>query len=171
MNVLTLFARNLLKGPVTDPYPFGPTTTADRFRGRIAFDAKSCEGCKLCERVCPSGAIRFSKDPGGLAFDCWHATCVFCGTCAFYCPTGSIKQTGEWALAHVQADKFKMVEHGLIPNQTCTECGATALDTAPMVSTVKPPLEGEELTKLRSLCPKCRAKFLRNRKAQLAGGK
>lgn len=166
MNVLTLFARNLLKGPVTDPYPFGPTVTQKRFRGRIEFDAASCEGCKLCERVCPSGAIKFSKDPNGLAFDCWHATCVFCGTCAFYCPTGSIRQTNDWSLAHVAADKYRMVEHGLIPNQTCVECGATTLDTAPMQSGVKPPLTAEDVATLRPLCPKCRAKFMKNRKAK-----
>lgn len=166
MNVLSLFLRNLIAGPVTDPYPFGPTSTAKKFRGRITFDATSCEGCKLCERVCPSGAIKFQKDPGGLAFDCWHDTCVFCGTCAFYCPTGSIRQTGEWALAHLQADKYRMVEHSLIPNQTCTECGATTLDTAPMQAGVKPPFTTDELAKVRGMCPKCRAKFMRARKAK-----
>lgn len=166
MNILTLFARNLFRGPVTDPYPFGPTVTEKRFRGAIAFDAPSCEGCKLCERVCPSGAIKFSKDPGGLAFDCWHDTCVFCGTCAFYCPTGSIVQTAEWALAHGQAEKYRVVAHGLIPNQTCTECGATALDTAPAQTGVKPPFTAEEFTKVRGMCPKCRAKYMRNRKAK-----
>ena len=62
MNFLTLFARNLRRGPYTEPFPFGPPTPAPkRLRGRIAFDAKSCEGCLLCEKLCPSGAIRFSR--------------------------------------------------------------------------------------------------------------
>ncbi len=165
MNILTLFARNLLHGPVTDPFPFGPTSTAKRFRGRIEFDAASCEGCKLCERVCPAGAIKFTKTAEGLSFDCWHATCVFCGTCEFYCPSGSIHQTDDWHLSHAQDEKYQLVEHGLIPNMKCSECGATALDTAPMQN-VKPPLTAEETAKLRPMCPKCRAKFMRNRKAK-----
>lgn len=165
MNILTLFIRNLLGGPVTDPYPFGPTTTARRFRGRIEFDAASCEGCKLCERLCPAGAIRFAKAADGLEFECWHDSCVFCGTCEFYCPSGSIRQTDDWHLSHAQDAKYDLVERGLIPNMKCAECGATALDTAPMQN-VKPPLTAEETATLRPLCPKCRAKFMRNRKAK-----
>ena len=116
MNFLTLFARNLRRGPYTEPFPFGPATPAPkRLRGRIEFDAKSCEGCLLCEKLCPSGAIHFSRTPAGLAFDCWHSTCVFCGTCAFYCPTGSIWQTTDWSLAHLEGETFSLAEHGLIP--------------------------------------------------------
>lgn len=166
MNFLSLFVRNLKDGPYTEAFPFAPAPTAKRFRGRIAFDAATCEGCKICERVCPAGAIRFSKVADGLAFDCWHDSCVFCGNCEFHCPTKSVHQTTDWHLAHTNADKYKMVEHGLIPNQTCTECGAVALDVAPAVKGVKPPLGEEEVAKLRSLCPKCRGKFLRTRKAK-----
>ena len=57
-----------------------------------------------------------------------------------------------------------MVEHGLIPNQTCVDCGATALNTAPMVKNAKPPLSTEEYAEVRARCPKCRAKYLKNRK-------
>ena len=166
MNFLTIFARNLKQGPQTEAFPLGPAFTPERLRGRIEFKAESCEGCRICERVCPANAIRFAKTPDGMTFDCWHDTCVFCGTCAFYCPSGSIRQTGEWALAHVQADKYAVVEHGLIPNQTCTECGATALDTAPAVTGAKPPLTAEDIAHMRPLCPKCRAKFLKARRAK-----
>jgi formate hydrogenlyase subunit 6/NADH:ubiquinone oxidoreductase subunit I len=166
MNFLTLLARNLINGPSTEIFPFGPAKTPARFRGRIEFDAASCEGCRLCERVCPANAIKFTKTSDGLAFDCWHDTCVFCGNCEFYCPTKSVRQTTDWHLAHAQADKYTMVEHGLIPNMKCSECGATALDTAPMVAKVKPPLSAEELAEVRSRCPKCRAKYLKARRTK-----
>ena len=164
MNFLTIFARNLKQGPQTEAFPFGPAFTPDRLRGRIEFKAESCEGCRICERVCPANAIRFAKTPDGMTFDCWHNTCVFCGNCEFYCPTDAIHQTNDWNLAHANADKFEMVEHGLIPNQKCVECGATALNTAPMVKNAKPPLSAEEYTEVRARCPKCRAKYLKNRK-------
>ena len=164
MNFLSLFARNLRRGPYTEQFPFGPAKTPEHLRARITFDPKQCEGCRLCEKVCPAGAIRFTRTPGGMTFDCWHATCVFCGTCEFYCPTKAVKQSNDWHLAHAQGDKYAQVEHGLIPNQICVECGAKALDTAPAVSHIKPALTETELTDLRARCPKCRNKFLKSRK-------
>ncbi|CAH2603850.1 4Fe-4S dicluster domain-containing protein [Rhodovastum atsumiense] len=164
MNFLTLFARNLRHGPYTESFPFGPAPTAKRFRGRITFDAASCEGCRVCERVCPAGAIRFARTPEGMTFDCWHDTCVFCGNCEFHCPTKSIQQSADWHLAHRQEAKFTLVEHGLIPNQPCSECGAKALATAPSAIAAKPPLVPEEVAHMRTLCPKCRARFLKSRR-------
>ena len=164
MNFLSLFARNLSRGPYTEPFPFAPPTPAPkRLRGRIVFDAKPCEGCLLCEKLCPSGAIRFTRTKDGLAFACWHATCVFCGTCAFYCPSGAIRQSADWSLAHLEAEKFALAEHALIPNLVCLECGGKGLDTAPNVAKVRPPLSADEYAVLRARCPKCRNKFLRNR--------
>lgn len=165
MNFLTIFARNLKHGPYTEAFPFGEAFTPKKLRGRIAFDPVICEGCRICERVCPSGAIHFTKTDEGMTFDCWHNSCVFCGNCQFHCPTDAVRQTNDWNLAHTEADKFDMVEHGLIPNQTCVECGKVALDTAPSVAKISPPLSDEEYKELRARCPRCRAKYLKNRKA------
>ena len=98
-----------------------------------------------------------------MTFDCWHPTCVFCGTCEFYCPTKAIHQTNDWHLAHFQSEKFGMTEHGLIPNQVCADCGGKGLNTVPNTAKVKPALSAEELVQLRARCPKCRNKFLKNR--------
>ncbi len=164
MNFLALFARNLRRGPYTEPFPFGPPSpTPKRLRGRISFDPAICEGCLLCEKLCPSGAIKFTRTPGGMTFDCWHPTCVFCGTCEFYCPTKAIHQTNDWHLAHFQSEKFGMTEHGLIPNLVCADCGGKGLNTVPNTAKIKPALSADELVQLQARCPKCRAKFLKNR--------
>ena len=61
MNFLTIFARNLKQGPQTEAFPLGPAFTPERLRGRIEFNAATCEGCRICERVCPANAIRFAN--------------------------------------------------------------------------------------------------------------
>ncbi|SFP00958.1 4Fe-4S binding domain-containing protein [Cohaesibacter marisflavi] len=165
MNFLQLFAHNLTKGPFTDPFPFEPAPTAKRFRGKIEFDPETCEGCRKCEKVCPAGAIRFTKTANGLEFDCWHDSCVFCGNCEFHCPTNAIHQTQDWHLAHVQQDKFSMVEHGVIPSHECPSCGKPALYTAAPANKIKGFSEAE-VAEFRSLCPKCRGKYLRERKSR-----
>lgn len=146
--------------------------TPEAFRGRVTFDAAECEGCRRCEGVCPSGAIRFVKTAEGLTFTLWHNTCVFCGTCAFYCPTDAIRQTNDWRLVHREERKFEMIEAGLIPNQICVECGAKALATHPamsMTARLDPPIARAEQGELQARCPRCRVKYLKARAAAKSG--
>lgn len=165
MNFMKIFARNLMQGPYTDPFPFGPTFTPKDLRGRVAFDEKNCTGCRACEQVCVGGAIRFDKTPEGLRFLLWHNTCTFCGLCEFYCPTKAIHLTNDWHMAHAATDKFTQTEAGLIAYTTCAQCGVKALASAPNVIGLEPPVGPEEFEQLRNLCPGCR------RKALLARGK
>ncbi len=140
MNFLSPLRPQSAAGPLHRAVPLRPS----RRRRPSACAAASpsiatiCEGCLLCEKLCPSGAIQFTRTPDGMTFDCWHSTCVFCGTCEFYCPTKAIHQTNDWHLAHVQAEKLRSAEHGLIPNLVCADCGGKGLDTAPNVAKVTP---------------------------------
>ena len=104
----------------------------ERLRGRIEFKAESCEGCRICERVCPANAIRFAKTPDGMTFDCWHNTCVFCGNCEFYCPTDAIRQTTDWHMAHPVGQEFGMAIRETIAYVSCTGCNAKTLSSAPL---------------------------------------
>jgi ferredoxin len=163
MNFLQIFVRNLIHGPSTVAYPFGPAWTPEHFRGRIQFKLASCTGCRACEQVCAPGAIRFDKTPDGLRFMMWHNTCVFCGLCEFYCPTDAIHQTDDWHMAHAVADKFTMAIREVIPYVSCTACGAKALASAPNPVGVLPPFTADEIKQQRNLCPGCRKKALGER--------
>jgi len=46
-----------------------------------------CEGCLICGKRCPFGAIRFKKDKAFVDFE----KCYGCGVCAAICPTEAIK--------------------------------------------------------------------------------
>lgn len=160
MAFLKILMRNLALGPSTDPFPFGETFTPDGLRGRVEFKPTTCTACRFCEQVCIGNAIRFQKKPTGMYFQLWHNTCTFCGLCEFYCPTDAIHLTNDWHLSHPNDDKFAMVENGVLPTITCTNCGTEAIAVAPRPDQCSRPLTPEELDQYRHLCVKCRRKFL-----------
>ena len=48
----------------------------------------TCNGCRLCAKICPTNSIRIiDKKP------VWSKTCEQCMRCVNFCPTGSIYQT------------------------------------------------------------------------------
>lgn len=54
----------------------------------LSVDRAHCTGCKLCEKNCPTGAI---KVIGGKA-KINHSICNNCYQCVYVCPNYAIKQ-------------------------------------------------------------------------------
>jgi formate hydrogenlyase subunit 6/NADH:ubiquinone oxidoreductase subunit I len=159
MSFLKVLFRNLMAGPSTDPFPFGETFTPKKLRGRVVYDASKCTSCRTCEQVCIGGAIRFDNTPDGRRFLLWHDTCTFCGLCVFYCPQGALAMTDDWHLSHTQDEKFKLVEHGLMPKAKCAACGAEYVVVAPTAKAFAGYApSADEVEALRQYCPRCRRK-------------
>ncbi|MCR6629131.1 MAG: 4Fe-4S dicluster domain-containing protein [Magnetospirillum sp.] len=165
MGFLKILLANLRKGPATEAFPFGPAATPDRYRGRVSLDASRCTGCRLCEHVCPGGAIRIDEDAAGLDITIWHNTCVFCGLCAHYCLSHAIACTTDWHLAHAQADKFALAERTRVAKVPCARCGKPWLPASDAVMALAFRQRTAETEALRRLCPDCRAK------ASIEGGR
>lgn len=57
--------------------------------GKIARDVckNSCIGCKICEKKCPSGAVKVENDHAVID----HSKCTNCGECANACPRKCIE--------------------------------------------------------------------------------
>ena len=96
--------KHLFKKPFTKRYPKEKVVPHPRSRGRIKYDAKKCIGCRLCEKNCPSSAIKFYKK-GRIDFD--MRECIFCGLCADVCPVDVISFTCEFELA--DGDKKNLI--------------------------------------------------------------
>jgi len=122
----------------------------------MRYRCEACVGCRMCQHVCAGGAIRFDEEEAGLSFTLWHNSCLFCGMCSHYCPTGALEATGEWDLAHPQAEKYGQVEHGVVPLVTCTACGVAMLPVVPELLRKGYRAVSRETARLQTLCSACR---------------
>lgn len=155
---LKILAGNVAKGPSTDPFPFAPAHTPERFRGKVHLNPAMCVGCGICRHVCAGGAINIAPSEDGSGYDwiIWHNTCALCGLCQHYCPTGAISMTNDWHNAHVQAEKYDWCERHFVPFLSCTGCGA---HIRPLPNTLTGRIYADndvDVSRIIRLCPQCR---------------
>ena len=94
--LFTVF-KHLFKKPVTLEYPEKRRCINEKFRGKLIVEG--CIGCGICQKVCPSGAIKIIKKNNTVnSYEFDLKKCIFCGNCKFYCPTGAVKMTSEFEL-------------------------------------------------------------------------
>lgn len=79
-----------------------PVEVPSGFRGKIQYDKEKCTGCKLCIRVCPSGAIEFKPEEKKIKI--YLARCTFCSQCNDVCPVHCLSMSNDFLLADV--DKY-----------------------------------------------------------------
>lgn len=74
----------LLKKPATVPYPAVRKPVYAATRGRIAIEEAKCILCMLCDKKCPTGAIKVDRAGKTWAID--RLRCIQCNYCVEVCP-------------------------------------------------------------------------------------
>jgi len=90
--------------------------------GSVTIDPAACTACRMCSRICPTGAL-VSTTSDGVRIDFDPRLCVACGQCVSVCPergNGAIAMTRgfdltEWSLGR------REVRHD--PTPLCEICG------------------------------------------------
>jgi len=106
---LGIAGKHLGRHAVTIQYPEERWEMPERSRGIVVLlsDQKTgelnCTACQLCERACPSAAIRIDapRDPETKkkdlkSFEIDFSLCCFCGLCVEACNFCAIKMTGKY---------------------------------------------------------------------------
>ncbi|MHC1565146.1 MAG: 4Fe-4S binding protein [Candidatus Syntropharchaeales archaeon] len=65
---------------LVEKVPIEPTTST--------IDPEICSGCRICEDLCPYGALSFDPDAGVMTSN--EALCKGCGSCGSACPSSAI---------------------------------------------------------------------------------
>ena len=159
MRFLKVLWDNVVKGPVTEPFPAGEAYTPPRFRGKVAINAALCVGCGTCQHVCAAGAINITRkeDESGFVISVWHNSCCLCAQCRHYCPTKAITLTNDWHNAHRNEHKYTWIERAEVLYDHCEKCGAK-MRFLPQ-SVVLAIYDGHDdvnVKRISHLCPECR---------------
>lgn len=134
---------------------FKDFSAPESFRGRVDLNADECTACRTCEIVCPSNAIKITKQGDKFIHEIWHNSCCYCGNCSFFCPTGAIFNTNSFDTAKLQNEKYTDVNRAEISYSTCKECGEKF--KAPTDGLLSKAYNEKNIKKLdATLCPSCR---------------
>lgn len=95
---VTVF-KHSFKKRVTLEYPEIKQELPDTFRGKPEWSCEKCIACKICERVCPAGAIYIEKDADVIKSKIDLTRCIMCGNCMYYCPKKAVVLSKEYELA------------------------------------------------------------------------
>jgi ech hydrogenase subunit F len=98
MSVLSMskiLFKNLLHGPYTTQYPIKKREHFERTRGKIEISIDDCIFCGMCERRCPTGAIKVDKPKASWSIERFR--CIQCNYCGEVCPKKCLKMDNEYS--------------------------------------------------------------------------
>jgi formate hydrogenlyase subunit 6/NADH:ubiquinone oxidoreductase subunit I len=101
MGLIRTALANIFRPRFTQRYPKVKPKVPGDLRGKLYHDRSKCIYCGLCEKYCPSGAIKVDKIKKTWTHDLGR--CIFCAQCEETChllpKRDAIKMSPEFELA------------------------------------------------------------------------
>jgi hydrogenase-4 component H len=164
MNILSLIAANLRRGPATVRFPAEVAPPRD-YRGPVQIETGRCVACGVCAYVCPSAAISVADRTDHCDWSYDPGRCTFCGRCADLCLGHALSMEERPAPAY--ATPGALAQTHTVPYPACPECGNPARPISrELLARALPEVSGELLSRSR-LCERCRLR--KSQRALLSG--
>ena len=110
----TLF-KNIIHGPYTVLYPIKKKANYERTRGSINNDIQNCIFCGICERRCPTGALKVEKADKKWSIE--RMQCIQCGYCVEVCPKKCLNMNNQYSASSSKKTRDEYVDARVSDNE------------------------------------------------------
>lgn len=110
----TLF-KSIVHGPYTVLYPIKKKETFERTRGKIENNIPNCIFCGMCERRCPTGAIKIDKADKKWSIE--RMQCIQCGYCVEICPKKCLTMNNQYTAPSYNKTRDEYVDARVSDNE------------------------------------------------------
>lgn len=108
--------KHIFSNRLTIKYPDQKLQLPQTERGRHFIHLELCIGCGMCERICPTLAIRLveldksysEKNKRNTYPSCDFGRCCFCDLCIEVCPTHALEHTDFYELSTVNKSPLSL---------------------------------------------------------------
>lgn len=118
MSILSMsktLVKSIVHGPYTVLYPIKKKDTFERTRGKIENDIPNCIFCGMCERRCPTGAIKTVRADKKWSIE--RMQCIQCGYCVEVCPKKCLHMNNQYTAPSFDKTRDEYVDARVSDNE------------------------------------------------------